>query len=92
MKKKAKTEMNDELRPEYDLRRLLKGAVRGKHYKALQKGYTIKIHKSDGTTIVKHVKPADGTVILAPDVLEYFPDSEAVNKALRSLIALIPNK
>jgi hypothetical protein len=25
-------------------------------------------------------------------VLEYFPDSEAVNKAPRSLIAFIPNK
>jgi hypothetical protein len=92
MKKKAKTEMTDGLRPEYDLRRLLKEGVRGKHYKTLQKGYTIKIHKSEGTTVVKHVKPADGAVVLAPDVLEYFPDSEAVNKALRSLIALIPKK
>ena len=92
MKKRVKSQMNDELRPEYDLRRLLKNSVRGKHYKALQKGYTIKIHKSDGTTVLKHVKPADGAVVLAPDVLEYFPDSEAVNKALRSLIALIPHK
>jgi hypothetical protein len=92
MKKKAKAEMDGELRPEYNLRRLFKDGVRGKHYEALQKGYTIKIHKSDGTTIVKHVKPADGVVVLAPDVLEYFPDSEAVNKALRSLTALIPRK
>jgi hypothetical protein len=29
---------------------------------------------------------------LEPDVLEYFPNSESVNRALRSLIALIPNK
>ena len=79
---------DSEMRREYDFT----GGVRGKHYKALQKGYTIKIHKSNGTTIVKHVKPADGAVVLAPDVLEYFPDSEAVNKALRSLIALIPRK
>lgn len=79
---------DSEMRREYDFT----GGVRGKHYKALQKGYTIKIHKSDGTTAVKHVKPANGTVVLAPDVLEYFPDSEAVNKALRSLIALIPKK
>jgi len=37
MKKKSKTEMDDELRPEYDLRKLLKGGVRGKyveHYRA----------------------------------------------------------
>jgi hypothetical protein len=92
MKKRIKSEINDELRSEHDVLRLLKNGVRGKHYKALQKGYTIKIHKSDGTTVVKHVKPVDGAVVLAPDVLEYFPDSEAVNKALRSLIALIPRK
>lgn len=92
MKKRVKSQMNDELRPEYNLRLLLKNSVRGKHYKALQKGYTIKIHKSDDTTIVKHFKPADSAVVLAPDVLEYFPDSDAVNKALRSLIALIPRK
>ncbi|MCI0693742.1 hypothetical protein L0337_17265 [candidate division KSB1 bacterium] len=92
MPKKMKSEMNDELRPEYDLRRLLKDGVRGKHYKAMQQGYTIKIHKSDGTTVVKRVKPVTRAVILEPDVLEYFPNSEAVNKALRSLIALIPNK
>ncbi len=84
--------MDDELRPEYDLGLLLKDGVRGKHYKAMQQGYTIKIHKSDGTTVVKRVKPTTRTVILEPDVLEYFPNSEAVNKTLRSLIALIPNK
>ena len=31
-------------------------------------------------------------VILEPDVREYFPDSESVNNALRSLIMLIPQK
>jgi len=31
MKKKRTDEMNDELRPEYDLRQLLKGGVRGKY-------------------------------------------------------------
>jgi hypothetical protein len=92
MKKRIKSEMDDELRREYDLRQLLKNGVRCKHYKAMRQGYTIKIHKSDGTTVVKHVKPVIGAVILEPDVLEYFPDSEAVNKALRSFIALIPNK
>ena len=37
MKKKQRNDMNDELRPEYDLRKLLKGGVRGKYadsYKA----------------------------------------------------------
>ena len=36
--KKRKSEMNDELRPEYDLRQLLKGAVRGKYAKHYQAG------------------------------------------------------
>ena len=31
MKRKAKTETGDELRPEYDLRELLKDGVRGKY-------------------------------------------------------------
>ena len=48
--------MSGGLRPEYDLRQLLKDGVRGKYYKAMQQGYTIKIHKSGGTTVVKHIK------------------------------------
>jgi hypothetical protein len=36
--KKARDERTDELRPEYDLRRLLKGAVRGKYAKKYQAG------------------------------------------------------
>jgi len=37
MKKKT-TEMNDELRPEYDLKSLLKGGVRGKYAKKYCEG------------------------------------------------------
>jgi hypothetical protein len=36
--KKARDERTDELRPEYDLRRLLKGGVRGKYAKKYQAG------------------------------------------------------
>ena len=36
--KKTKNERTDELRPEYDLRRLLKGAIRGKYAKRYQAG------------------------------------------------------
>jgi len=74
--------------PEYDFT----GGVRGKHYRALQAGYTVTIHKADGTKVVKHYKPARGTVVLAPDVHKFFPNSEIVNSTLRSLITLIPNK
>ena len=79
---------DDDMRAEYDFT----GGVRGKHYKALRNGYTVKIHQADGTTVVQHYKIEDGAVMLDPDVREYFPDSDAVNDALRSLIALIPKK
>ena len=38
MKKKSKNEMDDELRPEYDLRKLLKGGVRGKYAERYRAG------------------------------------------------------
>jgi len=76
------------MRPEYDFR----GGVRGKHYQAYRHGHTVTIHQEDGTTIVQHFTLEDGVVMLESDVREYFPDSEAVNAALRSLIALIPKK
>ena len=77
---------NNEMRAEYDF----KGGVRGKHHQDMQAGYTITVHKADGSTVVKEVKPQKGTVVLEPDVQSYFPDSESVNMALRSLIRLIP--
>lgn len=76
------------MRTEYDF----KGGVRGKHYKAMQGGYTIIIHKADGTTVVKEVMPKEGAVVLEPDIRAYFPDSESVNRALRCLIPLLPKK
>jgi hypothetical protein len=94
MKKEITKQANvedDDLRPEYDFKSM-KGGVRGKYYKAYRAGHTVKIHKADGTTIVQHFQLEDGAVLLEPDVREYFPDSEAVNKALRGLIALLPKK
>ncbi|MBC8527665.1 MAG: hypothetical protein H8D22_12580 [Candidatus Cloacimonetes bacterium] len=72
--------------PEYDF----KGGIRGKHYKAYRKGHTVKIHKADGSTEIKYFTLEDGAVMLEPDVLKYFPDSESVNKALRILVTIIP--
>ncbi|MBM4046841.1 MAG: hypothetical protein FJ279_17180 [Planctomycetes bacterium] len=76
------------MRAEYDF----KGGVRGKHHRAMLAGYTITIHKADGTTEVRDVRPRKGTVVLAPDVRVYFRDSESVNAALRTLIRLIPTQ
>jgi len=76
------------MRAEYDFT----DGVRGKHYRAMQTGYTITIHKADGTTVTKDVMPKEGVVILEPEVRSYFPDSESVNATLRTLIGLIPTK
>ena len=73
------------MRPEYDFSK----AARGKFYRPLDKGYTTRAQKNDGTEIVNHYVLTEGAVLLAPDVLEYFPDSESVNEALRSLIHLM---
>ena len=56
--------------------------VRGKHFKKMQEGHQTIIHKSDGEKVVRVTRP----IILEPDIQEHFPDSEAVNKALRRLI------
>ena len=79
---------DNDMRAEYDFR----GGVRGKHYKAMQAGYSITVQKADGTTIVKDVLPKKGAVILEPDIYAYFPDSESVNRTLRCLIPLLPLK
>ncbi len=76
--------------PDYDFTG--KTGVRGKYYRAYREGHTVKIYKTDGTVSIQYFTLADGAVMLEPDVREYFPDSEAVNQALRSLIALIPAK
>ena len=68
--------------PEYDFSQ----GVRGKHATAMREGYRMVIHHSDGTTEEREVTPRPGTVVLDPDVRAYFPDSEAVNRALRKLI------
>jgi hypothetical protein len=86
-----KTEHDNEMLPEYDFAKM-SGGVRGKYHKAYREGYTVKIHKDDGSVEVHYFTLEDGAVMLEPDVQEYFPDSESVNNALRSLISLIPDK
>lgn len=85
--KMAQLENND-MRAKYDF----SSGVRGKHYRAMQAGYTITVHEANGTTVVKDVTPKEGSVILEPDVRAYFPDSESVNRALRCLIPLLSQK
>jgi hypothetical protein len=92
--KKAETKkpkLSDEMRPEYDFS-AMKGGVRGKYYKAYRQGHKVVVHKQDGKASVRYFKPEKGAVVLEPDVRKYFPTSDAVNKALRLLIELIPGK
>ncbi len=79
----------DDMLPEYNFAKM-KGGVRGKYYKDYPEGHTVEIHHADGTTSVQYFRLEDGAVMLEPDVRKYFPDSEAVNRALRGLIALAP--
>lgn len=88
MNKKSREQQSvaDEMLPEYDF----SGGVRGKHYRAYQRGYQITIHKEDGTIEVRDFALPEGAIMLDPDVREYFPDSEVVNRTLRGLINLLP--
>ncbi len=81
----------DDMLPEYDFAKM-KGGVRGKYYKAYREGHTVENHQADGTTSVQYFRLEEGAVMLEPDVREYFPNSEAVNRALRALIAIAPEK
>jgi hypothetical protein len=53
---------------------------------------TALLYIKDASKTVAHYRPLPGVVHLAPDVQAYFPDAEAVNMALRRLIALISAK
>lgn len=83
---KKGNELLGEMLPEYDFSQ----GVRGKHYQKYQQGHSVKIHKKDGSTVTHYYTLEDGAVMLAPDVRVYFPDSDAVNEALRTLIRLMP--
>lgn len=86
----ATSDMAEEsLLPEYDFGNM-QGGVRGKYYKDYREGHTVEIHKANGTISVQYFRLEDGAIMLEPDVRKYFPDSEAVNRALRGLIALAP--
>jgi len=73
------------MRAEYDFSK----AVGGKFHRALDKGYTVQVTKKDGAVEIRQYELAEGMILLAPDVREYFSDSDSVNEALRSLIQLM---
>ena len=89
MKKIPKaTNTVEDIRPEYDFSK----GVRGKYAKALREnGYTIRVYHADGTFTEKRVL-GEKTILLEPDVSEYFPNSKSVNRVLRTLISILPEK
>ncbi len=92
--KKSKTQEPttvEDVRREYEFS-AMKGGVRGKYYEAYRKGHKVVIHKEDGADSVQYFKLEEGAVMLEPEVRKYFPDSAAVNKALKSLIEILPEK
>ena len=78
----------DDMQDEYDF----SGGERGKHFQAFQQGYTIHIHKRDGTVQEKRYAPTPRLIELDEDVYAYFPDAATVNRALRALIEIAPRK
>ena len=80
--KKAADPDKSEMRPEYDFSR----GVRGKHHRAYRQGHYVRVSKEDGTVAVQYFTEEEGSVMLDPDVRAEFPDSESVNRALRTLI------
>jgi hypothetical protein len=88
--KKTKVSKNkkDKMQSEYDFSG--NTGVRGKYYQDYRRGHTVSIHKANGTVATKHFTLQEGAVML--DVRRFFPNSESENKALSSLISLIPDK
>lgn len=82
-----KAERTDEIKP-VDF----SGGVRGKHSASYRRGHTVKISHEDGSVTVQRFIPDKDAILLDKDVKAFFPNAEAVNNALRTLINIIPNK
>ncbi len=81
---------NDDMLPEYNFTG--RKGVRGKYHRAYQQGHTVRVYQEDGSVAMQYFTLEDGAVMIEPEIRKYFPDTESVNKALRSLIELIPAK
>ena len=88
MKKTEQPNKGNEILPEYDFTG--KKGTRGKYHQAYRKGHTVRVYEEDGAVSVHYFTLEDGAVMLEPDVREYFPTSESVNKTLRTIISIAP--
>ena len=85
-----KNQTADDMLPEYDFTD--KVGVRGKYYQAYRQGHTVEVYQDNGTVNVQYFTLEDGALMLEPDVRAYFPTSASVNRALRALIEIMPQK
>ena len=90
MKQKTIENETTDVPPEFDFGG--NNRIRGKHAQAMRAGYSIHVEMEDGSLQVQDFPNQPNTIILDSDVRTYFPTSESVNKVLRALIALIPEK
>lgn len=72
----------DEMREDYDF----SGGARGKRFREYRAGHTVPITRANGVVEATYFSLQDGAVMLDPDLKTHFPDSDAVNKALRTLV------
>ena len=73
----------EDMRDEYDFSK----GIKGKHYKAYRSGHGVRINRIDGSIAQHHFTLEDGAVMLDPDLRQRFPDSDSVNRALRSTVS-----
>ncbi|HZQ92511.1 MAG TPA: hypothetical protein VFA60_12010 [Terriglobales bacterium] len=81
--KKPQSKRIDDMRPEHDFASM-KGGVRGKHHGRIKQDLR-------RNRFASRLRGNVVAVILEPDVSEIFHSSESVNRALRSIIAAVPN-
>ena len=86
MNDKTSDSIDDDMQSEYDF----SGGVRGKHARAYRQGVTVTVQMADGTSEERLYELPEGAIVLDPDIRPYFPNANAVNRALRGLIELIP--
>ena len=76
--------IDNEMLEEYDFTG--KKGIRGKYAKAYKSGHSVKVY--DESKLVRD----EYFAAIDPDVRAHFPDSKSINKALKKLISVIPEK
>jgi hypothetical protein len=84
-----KVDEDNDMLSEYDFSS--QHGERGKYYQDYRQGHHVRIYRENGSLETHYFTLEEGAVMLEPDVLAYFPNSETVNHVLRGIIALMPS-